>query len=111
MTERHYIGWRSEKTAADKSKALGEHEKVVYRTCDREEPKPGASLGYEFENLIAARINSQRGIVIHRLTRELPWTIWYVDMRTMFGSEQAAADEAKRKSSETQLWSAFRWPA
>jgi hypothetical protein len=111
MTERHHIGWRSEKTAADKSKALGEHEKVVYRTWDREELKPDDSLGDEFENLIAARINSQRGIVIHRLTKELPWTTWYVDLRTTFGSEQAAMDEAKRKTSETELWSAFRWPA
>jgi hypothetical protein len=72
MTEKYCIGWRSQKTVADKSKALGEHEKVVYRTWDRDEPKPGASLGDQFENLVAARINSQRGIVIHRLTNELP---------------------------------------
>lgn len=111
MTEKYCIGWRSQKTVADKSKALGEHEKVVYRTWDREEPKPGASLGDQFENLVAARINSHRGIVIHRLTNELPWTIWYVDLRTTFGSEQAAMDEAKRKTSESGLWSAFRWPA
>jgi len=111
MTEKYCIGWRSQKTVADKSKALGEHEKVVYRTWDWEEPKPGASLGDQFENLVAARINSQRGIVIHRLSKEHPWTIRYVDMRTVFGNEQAAADEAKRKSSETELWSAFRWPA
>ena len=111
MSEKFCIGWRSAKTVADKSAALGEHEKILRRTWDREEPKPGASLGDEFENLIAARINSQRGSVIHRLSKEVPWTIWYVDMRTIFGSEQAAADEAKRKSSETELWSAFRWPA
>jgi hypothetical protein len=111
MAEKYCIGWRSQKTVADKSKALGEHEKVVYRTWDMEEPKPGASLGDQFENLVAARINSQRGIVIHRRTNELPWTIWYVDLRTTFGSEQAATDEAKRKTSESGLWSAFRWPA
>jgi hypothetical protein len=118
MIETHHIGQRVEKTTADKSTALGEIEEVLYRSWARGEPKSSAKLGDQFENMVAARIDSQRGVVIHRLTPNAAWTIWHVDLTTDYGSEQKAAGEAKRRmmakppdgAKEAPLWSAFRWP-
>jgi len=118
MIETHHIGQRAEKTAADRYSALGEVDEVLYRAWGRGVPKSGAMPGDPFENMVAARINSQSGVVIHRLTQEAAWTIWHVNLTMDYGSEQEATDEAKRKmmakppdgAKETPLWSAFRWP-
>jgi hypothetical protein len=106
MIETHHIGQRVEKTTADKSTALGKIEEVLYRSWARGEPKSGAKLSDQFENMVVARINSYRGLSSTDLHRTPAWTIWHVDLTTDYGSEQKAADEAK----EAPLWSAFRWP-